>query len=72
MKLDVRNGKGEQIALTVGKWYAGINWLENIEDDGAGAIAQYQGENCGLPEFYDEDGETLVRLQDYEYLVEQF
>lgn len=67
MNLDVRNGKGEQIALTIGKWYVGMNWLENVEDDDAGAIAQYQGDG----EFYDEDGETLIRLQDYEYLVEQ-
>ena len=64
--MDVRK-EGKQIPLTIGKWYVGMNWLYNLEDDGAGALAQYQGDG----EFYDEDGQTLVKLQDYEYLIEQ-
>lgn len=65
-EIDVRNGNEEQIPLTVGKWYVGINWLLSDNETGDGPIAQY--EEGG--EFYDENGE-LVRLCDYEYLVEQ-
>lgn len=64
--LDVRNSKGEQVALITGMWYVGMNWLESIEDTGAGEIAQYIGDG----QFYDEGAEEPTRMQDYEYLLE--
>jgi hypothetical protein len=84
--MDVRNAKGEQVALVPGMWYVGANWMGNIEvtADGKvvkdyintreytqpeyGEIAQY----VGYEEFYDEgQGDVLVRMQDYEYILEQ-
>jgi hypothetical protein len=64
--MDVRKQTGEQVALVPGMWYVGMNWLESVEDDGAGAIAQYVGEG----EFYDEGCDEPTRMQDYEYIVE--
>ena len=74
MRYDVRNLKGEPIALIVGQYYVGVE----IQNDapmipaanwhwGAGEIAQYVGEN----EFYDQGADKPTRMQDYDYLVEQ-
>ncbi len=76
--MNVRNAKGEQIALVVGMWYVGVN-LEDCSGEsvpiipgpnwhwGAGEIAQYVGDG----EFYDEHADEPTRLQDYDYIVEQ-
>ena len=63
---DVRNAKGEQVALVPGMWYVGMNSL-TCSIQGEGAIAQYVGEG----EFYDEgDDEPTDMLNAYEYIVE--
>lgn len=66
-KWDVRTVEGKQTELQVGRWYVGMNWLRNVDDNGAGEIAQYVGDD----EFYDEGCDEPVRMQDYEYLLEQ-
>lgn len=64
--MDVRKQDGTKAELVVGMWYVGMNWLGNVEDTGAGAIAKYVGDN----EFYDDGCDQPTRMQDYEYIVE--
>lgn len=64
--MDIRNSKGEQVELIPGMWYVGMNYLEQVEDTGAGEIAQYVGDG----EFYDEGCDDPTDMQAYEYILE--
>jgi hypothetical protein len=55
-------------------WYVGMGWMdcslgaqisEHDNTDEAGAIAQYVGDG----EFYDDDSDTPIRMQDYDHIV---